>query len=469
MQMFKKVINENKTAIFLMPEISLTPQMESRVKEKFGSLVAIWHSKITKKNKEKILQDIYDEKVKIILGARSALFLPLKNIGVIVVDEEHDSSYKASNRPRYNAKDLAIFFGKTLNAKVILGSATPSLNSYVKFKHFRLKGTFYNSSKEIIFENHQDQITPLIKDELQKSFANNRQAIIFLPTRANFKYISCSDCGAFVECPYCSVGMSLHTQKRALVCHYCNFALAILKKCPNCNSINLKASRIGTAEVVDELSNEFKDRVFKKFDKDEITTQNKLKKVLKDFNEKKIDVLVGTQMLSKGHDYHNVDLAIILGLDHILAMADFKAREMAMSMFIQIAGRSGRSTKGRVIVQSSNEEFFKKYLNDYELFLKDEINFRKDLYPPYKKLMRLLISHKVEKKAKEIMQKTLHELKTLKDIEIVGYGESAIFKIASKFRYHVLLRSSSSKALLKAGYIAKHSGCEVDIDPISFS
>ncbi len=469
MKLFEKVINEGKSAILLMPEISLTPQIQMRLKEKFGDLVALWHSKITKKKKEKILHNIYKGEIKIIAGARSALFLPLLDIGAIVVDEEHDSSYKASNRPRYSAKDLAIYFGKILGAKVLLGSATPSLNSYIKFSHFRLKGTYYKSSRKILFEDHKSEITPFIKEQLNQSFTKDKQAIIFLPTRANFKYISCSNCGAFIECPYCSVGMSLHTNKRALKCHYCNFTTSIPKECPECKSGDLQASRIGTAEVIKELQDSFRDRVFAKFDKDSITTQTKLKKILKEFNDKKIDVLVGTQMLSKGHDYHDIDLAIILGIDHILSMSDFMAREKALSLALQVAGRSGRRGEGRVVIQTQNIEFFKKYLSDYELFLKDEINFRKDLYPPYKKLMRILISNRYEKKAKEMMQEVVNTLNGLHDIEIVGYGEAEILKIASKFRYHVLLRSSSSKALLKAGYICRQKGCEIDIDPISFS
>lgn len=469
MKLFEKVITEGKSALFLMPEISLTPQMKNRLKNHFGDLVEIWHSKVTKKAKEKILDGIYSGRVKIVAGARSSLFLPLRNIGLIVVDEEHDDSYKASNRPRYHARDTAIYMGSVLGAKVLLGSATPSLTSYHKFPHFRLKGTFFEGSKKMEFISSADDISPVVYEAVGQTLETNAQAIIFLPTRANYKYLTCFKCGKYVECPFCSVGMSIHLQKNALRCHYCNYMERIPKECPSCKSSSLKSNRIGTAQVVDEFSELYPEKNIVKFDRDAITTQSKLKKTLKDFNDKKIDMLVGTQMLSKGHDYHDIKLVVILGIDTILAQADFRARERALSLLLQVAGRVGRKGEGRVIIQTSNREFFEHYIGDYELFLKDELPYRQDIYPPFKKLMKFLVSHKNKYKAKETLEKLQLILEDVRDVEVVGFGEAPIGKIANKFRFQVLLRSSSAKALLELAQRCKIPNVEIDIDPVSFS
>ena len=469
--MIAKVLKEGKSAIFLMPEISLTPQMEKRLKAVFGEHIALWHSKVTKKKKQMILEGIKSNKIKLIAGARSALFLPLLKLGLIIVDEEHDSSYKSNSRPRYNARDLAVYFGKVLNCKVVLGSATPSLTSYHKYPHFRLKGSFAGEKKEYIYEKNSTDLSLNIIQELSKILKEKKQAIVFLPTRANFKYISCFDCGEFVTCPFCSVGMSLHKDKNALICHYCGYTERIVKECPKCKSTHLGSFRMGTQEVREKLTALFPDANIAKFDRDAIKSIRELNRVLKEFNDKKTDILVGTQMLSKGHDYEGIELSVILGIDAILAQNDFRARENALSLAIQIAGRSGRVGSSKVVLQTSNEEFFKKYINDYELFLKDELKYRQELYPPFKKLARILVSHKEQNKAKDITSNVHKCLQAnlQKGVEIVGSGEANIKKIASKYRYDILLRSTSSKALLQTIFKCKERFCEVDMDPLSFS
>jgi len=465
------MINQNKTSIFLVPEISLTPQMTKRLKDRFGELVAVWHSKITKKKKEEILEDIYHDKIKIVMGARSSLFLPLKNLGLIVVDEEHDDSYKANNRPRYNARDMAVFIGEKLNAKVVLGSATPSLTSYHRFPTIRLKQTYFETHKEYEFLPNSDFISEKVFEEIKSTLDKNEQAIVFLPTRANFKYLICKECGEGVKCPFCDVGMSLHRGFNALKCHYCNYTEKVPTYCPNCKHDALQVSRLGTAEVTKVLNEMFPEKNIVQFDKDTISTATKLKKILKDFNDQKIDILVGTQMLSKGHDYHGVKLVVVFDIDTILNMADFRSRWKAMSLLLQVSGRVGRKGNGKVLVQSSNSDFFQTYLNDFELFLKDELEFCKELYPPYKKLLKILISHKDKNKGIKLLTDIQNKLNSfdLSKVEIVGFGEAPISKIAGKYRFQVLLRSSSSKELLKISHSIKQPGIELDIDPVSFS
>ncbi len=469
MKFFQDMINSSKRSIFLMPEISLTPQMDIRLKNHFGDKVVMWHSKLTPKQKQKALQSIYDKTAYIIAGPRSALFLPIKDLGLIVVDEEHDDSYKSSSRPRYNARDIAIYMGKIYDIPVVLGSATPSLNSYVKFPHIRLKGGFFSSNKKFIYEPCVESLSPLVIESLKNTIDKKQQAIVFIPTRANFKNLICGDCGYDFKCSFCSVGMSVHEKSRAMKCHYCNFTQAIPTICPKCGGQTLSPSRLGTAQALKEINEKLSFVKVEQFDRDVITTASKLKKALKRFNDNEVDILVGTQMLSKGHDYHGVTLAVVLGLDNILSMSDYRAKEKALSLLIQVSGRSGRKEDATVLVQSFNEKFFSYYLNNYEKFLDDEKNYRKELYPPYKKFCRVLFSHKNSTKAKDEMQKMRDNLLSFSDVEVIGFGECAIKQVASKYRFEILLRSDKSTSLIKAIQKVKVPMAEVDMDPIEFT
>ena len=460
-----EILAKQKRAILLMPEISLTPQMQKRLEEVFGDSVVIWHSKLSKKQRAQNLEKIYNGQAKIVAGPRSALFLPIENLGLIVVDEEHDDSYKALSSPRINAKDIAIYMGKKLDIPVVLGSATPSVQSYYKFKSFYLP-SFHPHKKRFIFDN-QRGLSPQILEAIGEVLAKKKQAIIFLPTRAHFKYLICQDCAQPVKCPYCDVGMSVHFEKRALMCHYCNFSEFIPQKCPNCASLNLTAKRLGTSEVVDELRSTFSDAVIEKFDKDVITSHKKLEKTIDSFAKKQIDILVGTQMLSKGHDYADVALSVILDIDYVLAQADYRAREKAAALVVQIAGRAGRKEAAKVIIQTKNREFFERYL-DYRKLLEDELSFRKELYPPFMKMAQLLFAHKKDEVAKGAMEEVVQCLQNFQEIEIVGFGKNAIEMIGGKHRYHILLRSKSAKKLLEAIYACRNDLTEVDMDPVNF-
>ena len=464
----KEILKQGKQAVFLMPEISLTPQMEKRLEEVFDSSVAIWHSKVTAKRKKEILNKLQNGDIKLIAGARSALFLPYSNLGLIIVDEEHDNSYKSDTTPRYNAKDLAIFIAKKFDLRLILGSATPSINSFYKIPYFELDKTFYETKKSYIFENSSQNISEKTINLIKKSIENKNQTIVFLPTRANFKHQICFDCGKSVECPFCSVSMSLHKNDLALKCHYCGFAQKIPEFCPSCKTGIVRNHRVGTAEIEELLKNEFPNSIIKRFDKDSVNSEKSLKKILDEFNENKIDVLVGTQMLSKGHDYHNVKLAVVLGMDSLLNMSSYKARENALSLLLQISGRSGRNGFGEVVIETKNEEFFKYYLEEsnYKEFLKSELEFRKDLYPPFVKLARVVLSSTNGLKIKEELNEIVKDLKNNKDIEVVGFGECAIFKIANKYRYEVIIRSKDVKAILNALHYLKSSNISIDMDTI---
>ncbi len=400
-----------KQALFLMPEISLTPQMTKRLQSYFGERLGVWHSKISPKKKREILEKFNAGEIRLIAGARSALFLPFSDLGLIVVDEEHDDSYKSAAAPRLNARDAAIFVGKKLGIRVVLGSATPALSTYAKQPHFRLRGTYFSSAKRFIFDESETGLSPKILTEIGRSLEAGKQAVVFLPTRANYKYMVCENCGQIVRCPFCAVGMSYHADAAALKCHYCGFSTFYRASCENCGGEVMQARKIGTGELAAQLAARFPSARIAKFDRDEITTQRKLEALLNNFNAHKIDILVGTQMLSKGHDYHGVDLAVIMGIDEHLSYPDFRAREKTLALAMQVAGRAGRSGQGRVVIQTRQSSFFRDYIENYDDFLRDEAEFREGLYPPYMRLLRVLVSHKNEKAASEIMNVALELLR----------------------------------------------------------
>ena len=467
-KIIEECLNSGKQAVLLMPEISLTPQMQKRLEKVFAKSVAIWHSKITKKKKAQILQGLQEGSIKLIAGARSALFLPYSDLGVIVVDEENDDSYKSDSKPRFHTKDLSIYIAKKYNLQLILGSATPSSSSFLKIPFFRLDETYHKTNKAYSFEDSDMNLSPKILNKIETTINSQNQVIVFLPTRANFKYQICTTCGKSVECPYCSVSMSLHKNDLALKCHYCGYTQQIPNSCPSCKTGIIHNLRVGTAQIEEELKAIFPQKNIKRFDRDEIKTENQLKTILNDFNSGKIDILVGTQMLSKGHDYHNVKLAVVLGIDSVLNMNSYKAREKALSLLIQISGRSGRSGFGEVIIQTKNQEFFDYYLNEsnYKEFLQSELEFRKDLYPPYLKMAKVTFSHTNGLKVKDEMDFYVKLFKQNKNIEVVGFGQSPIFKIANKYRYEIILRSNNVKALLQTLHSINSANASIDMDTI---
>ena len=467
-KIIEKHLNENKQAILLMPEISLTPQMQKRLEKVFGNSVAIWHSKITKKKKTQILQGLQEGSIKLIAGARSALFLPYSNLGAIIVDEEHDESYKSDSKPRLNTKDLSIYISKKFDIQLVLGSATVSSGSFYKIPFIRLTKTYHDTNKKYSFDDSDASLSLKVLNKISKTLESKNQVIVFLPTRANFKYQICTSCGKSVECPYCSVSMSLHKNDLALKCHYCGYTQQIPEFCPSCHTGVIKNLRVGTAQIEEELKEIFKDKVIKRFDRDKVKTNTQLKTILNEFNKGEIDILVGTQMLSKGHDYHNVKLAVVLGIDSLLNMNSYKAREKALSLLIQISGRSGRKGEGEVIIQTKNEEFFDYYLNEsnYQEFLESELEFREDLYPPYLKMAKVVFAHTNGLKVKDELDKYVHLLKQKKDIEVVGFGQCAIFKMANKYRYEIILRSLNVKALLNSLHQITSPMASIDMDTI---
>ncbi len=461
-------IKEGKNAIFLIPEISLTPQIEQRMRDVFGDLVCVWHSKISKSKKKTLLSRI--QTFKVIVGARSSLFLPIENIGLIIVDEEHDDSYKSNTNPRYNARDCSIYLGVKCGIKVILGSATPSASSYYHFSRdnriFRLKGRYFDSKKVWTFEDSPTKITPNLLQKISNVLEKKKQIIIFVPIRANFKTILCMNCGSSIKCKNCSISMSFHSNKNALICHYCGWSMPLPKKCPSCSNGEFIALKMGTQEITKELKAVFSKAKIEIFDRDEITTDSKLKRILNDFNNQKIDILVGTQMISKGHDYHNVYLVVILGIDNLLSSNDFRAYERAVSLVYQVAGRCARKDDGEVFIQTLNKEFFMRFGKDYEDFLIYELQHRVDFYPPFRRLALICTQSKNDKIARNILESCKKIVESCKSIEIVGVSKAPIERIKGNWRYFMLLKAKSPKELLSCLHLLKNEPIIIDIDPI---
>ncbi|MCB4743632.1 MAG: primosomal protein N' [Sulfurovum sp.] len=463
-----QMLQQGKTSIFLMPEISLTPQMEKRLKVYFGDMVAMWHSKISKKKKEQILEAIEEGKIRIVAGARSVLFTPMRNLGLIIVDEEHDDSYKSHTRPRYHARDVAVLMGQKMNAKVLLASATPSTTSFHKYDIIKLERPYVQTQKRYRFVLGNSINTSIIYT-LREHYNEGGQSLLFLPTRGNFKYLYCQHCGKTHTCPYCSVGVALHRKYKHLKCHYCNFTEAIRDTCTHCGHSPLSSERIGTQEAIEMISEAIDGIQIEQFDRDSITTAGKLTKALKRFGSGESHLLLGTQMLSKGHDYPNITLSVIMGLDYIMGMADYRARERAMSLLFQTAGRSGRAKEAEVLIQTADPSQFEPYLDNYEAFLKDEMLFLEIAqYPPFFSLARILIANKDESRAGKITLDTVTRLEQFDGIEIVGHGKAPIERIANKYRFQILLRAKNRTPLLQALHSVNCREIEIDMDPVEF-
>jgi len=474
-EIYKKLLIDctakGNAALFLVPEVTLALQFEQLLRAQLPENITIisFHSATSSQDKKQLWRFITNRKPLIIIGVHLPILLPIAHLGLIIVDEEHDDSYKSMTRPRYHARDVAVLMGQKLGAKVVLASATPSMTSYHKYDVVKLDKPYVAAKKHYTFISG-DKIDKNMLNALHKNHQNKAQSLLFLPTRGNFKYLYCQSCGKTHLCPYCSVGMALHRNKRHLKCHYCNFTEAIAEKCTQCGHAPLTSERMGTQEAIEVIQTAIADIQVEQFDKDSITTNKKLKEALGRFESGESHVLLGTQMLSKGHDYANITLSIIMGLDYILGLSDYRARERAMSLFFQIAGRSGRTQAADVLVQTGDAAFFQNYLSDYELFIKDELAFLEMAdYPPFVSLSRILIAHKDESKAAKITLDTVTKLKSFTNIEIVGSGKAPVERIANKYRFHILLRSKNRVPLLKALHAVDCREIEIDFDPVEFS
>ena len=435
------ILQQGGSAIVLVPEINLVPQITNRVTDIFGDIVASWHSKKSPKERKEILDKIHNGNIRIVVGTISALFLPLPFLSLIIVDEEHSDSYalRETGYIHFNGRDMAIYLGSRLDIPVLLGSATPSVSSYYKFPVVRLKDSYFKGRKKYLFEEIDIELSQTILEKIGEKLEKREQVILFIPNLGNFKYVNCRQCGYQYECPNCSIKLTLFGEDGILKCNTCGYKRDIPNSCDSCSSDEIGVSRAGTVEIVKQLKKRFPETNITNFDSEKVKRKGSLETILSDFNSGKIDILVGTQMLAKGHDYKNITLAVILGLDFIINLTDFQSQEKALSLAIQIAGRSGREKDSEIIIGTKYLHFYQKYISNYEKFIKDELEIRKGMFPPFINFIRILIEEKNREKGQEILDSVVEHIGD-SHLQLFLYGQAPIYKLQGKYRFHAIVR-----------------------------
>ena len=467
-----------KSSIFLVPEISLTPQMLGQLRRRFGSRAAILHSGLSAGERFDEWWRLRSGEAKIAIGARSAIFAPLENIGVIIIDEEHDASYNSETAPRYSTVDVAKMRAEYNGCKLILGSATPSVESYVQAtegKYGLVTLTERINGKpmpEIVIADMRREVrrgnvsnlSSLLKQELKEALDSGNQAIIFLNRRGYAQTVICTDCGYVAKCENCDVSLTYHSEENCLKCHYCGAKYRMLSACPQCGGRHLRYSGTGTQRVVSEIKELFPNARILRMDNDTVSGKDGHYRILKSFGDRQADILVGTQMIAKGHDFPSVTLVGILDADMSLHFSDYRSGERTFQLITQVAGRSGRAgAKGRVVLQTySPENYILRYAvaYDYKGFFENEIKMRKAaLFPPYALILRIMVVAQQDETALEALKKAYiaaEELKKLYPQEFIFLNKmhSPIKKIQGRVRYQVLMRLRTNTLLPKVYDIA---------------
>ena len=493
MHLIKKQIDSGKTAIVLVPEISLTPQMISRFKRHFGNKIAALHSGLSDAEKYDEYRKIKRGEVSIVIGARSAIFAPLDNIGIIIVDEEQSSSYKQEHNPRYNATDIAIKRGKYHNCKVLLGSATPKIETYARadkgyYELVILDKRANNAilpKVQIVDMKYQIKkgntiFSDILINEIKERLEKKEQIILFLNKRGYSSYQMCSNCGETIKCPHCDITLTYHKNSNMNRCHYCGYAQNITDICPKCKTKGLKNFGLGTEKVEEELNKLFDAKVVR-MDIDTTSKKGAHSKIINAFMNHEYDILVGTQMISKGLDFPLVTLVGVINADTLLNIPDFRSNEQTFQLLSQVSGRAGRSDKeGKVIVQTYNPDNYSinysKYHN-YIGFYEEEMKIRKTLkYPPYYFLALIKIGGKIYEDARNESVKVVNFIKKniSEDMIVLGPSVSNISKINNIYYFQIIIKyrnkTKINELLNKINILEENNNkinISIDIDPIS--
>lgn len=469
LNLIKECLASGKNVIVLAPEIALTPQLIARFRGNFDDLVAIQHSKLTERERYDEWTRIKSGEARIVIGARSAVFCPLKDIGLIIIDEEHDSSYTSENNPRYFAHEIAIKRIDYYKGKVVLGSATPSIETYKnaldgKYKLVELlhransiippNMEIIDMGKELIRGNNSI-FSNALKNAIKETLDNNEQAIIFLNRRGYASFVMCKKCGYIAKCDDCDVSLTYHQADNQLKCHYCNKRYHMPKQCPKCGNVHIKLGRVGTERVVNELQLLFKSARISRLDNDVAKSKISLNDVLTDFKEHKSDILVGTQMIAKGHNFKDVTLVGIIDTDMNLYFSDYRAQERTFQLVMQVAGRAGRYEKqGRVLLQTnSSSHYVLKYASTYDYlgFYEKELNLRQvTKFPPFSTVVRILVSGITETNVQNATQEIFNKCKEDRATNPYNYlyisaMRSPTDRIEGKYRYQIMLRIEIDK------------------------
>lgn len=496
LQTIEDVLNQGKQAMMLVPEIALTPQMVLRFKRRFGDDVAVLHSGLSNGERYDEWQKIRDGRAQVSVGARSSVFAPFKNLGLIIIDEEHESTYKQEDYPRYHAREIAQWRSEYHHCPVILGSATPCLESYARAE----KGVYHLLSlpnrvnqqalpnidivdmRTELTEGNRSMFSKDLREAIQLRLDRQEQVVLFLNRRGYASFMLCRDCGYVPQCPNCDISLTYHKTTDLLKCHYCGYQETPPNKCPNCESEHIRQVGTGTQKVEELLQQEFEGARIIRMDVDTTSKKGAHEKLLTEFEKGNGDILLGTQMIAKGLDYPNITLVGVLNADTMLNLPDFRASERTYQLLTQVAGRAGRHEKaGQVIIQTYNPDHYSildVQKNDYLTFYRQEMEYRKlGKYPPYYYLINFTISHKEMKKVMEASQH-VHKilLQHLSDKALVlGPSPAALARINNEFRFQILVKYKSEPGLLQAiqflddyyheKFIQEKLALKIDINP----
>jgi primosomal protein N' (replication factor Y) len=495
-----EALRQGRTALMLIPEISLTPVFSRRLRSHFGSQLAILHSSLSEGERVDEWRRIKDGDAKIVIGTRSAVFAPLQDLGLVVVDEEHDTSYKQDESPRYSGRDTAIMRASNAGAVVVLGSATPSLESFHnahtgKYTYLKLESRYGSRGlaeveavdmREVFRRHGKQQIfSDELKEAIGAAHSRGEQVMILLNRRGFSAFLICRSCGLSIKCQNCDVTLTFHRYNLSLQCHYCNYIRPVPKNCPACDGQYVHYVGEGTEQIEAKLREMFPTMHVARLDRDTTRRRGSFEHILMEFAAGAIDLLVGTQMIAKGHDFHNVTLVGVISVDAGLAMPDFRSAERTFQLLTQVAGRAGRGDRpGKVIIQTYHPEHYAVVCaraQDYEGFYQREINFRSMMnYPPFCALVNILIHGKEVTKAHGTADRLAAELRQAAQdpgmIRVLGPAPAPLARLRNEYRFQVLIKARSRRSArealdiamdrtLKAG--ANPHSVSVEVDPIN--
>ena len=466
-----EVLKRGKTAIFLVPEISLTPQMLRQLRRRFKGQAAIMHSGLSAGERFDEWWRLRSGEAKIAIGARSAIFAPLENLGAIIIDEEHDPSYQSETAPRYSTVEVAKLRAEYNGCKLILGSATPSVESYIcategqyglvelpqRINKKPMPQIIISDMREEVKRGNNSAFSRALREELRETLSQGNQAIIFLNRRGYAKTVICQDCGYVAKCQNCDVSLTYHSEENCLKCHYCGAKYRMLSACPECGGVHLRYGGTGTQRVVADLRELFPPARILPMHNDTVSGKDGHYKILSAFGRHEADILVGTQMIAKGHDFPSVTLVGILDADMSLHFSDYRSGERTFQLITQVAGRSGRADeKGKVVLQTySPENYILRYAvnYDYKGFFENEVKIRRATnFPPYSLICRVMVTAEEDRAALAVLKDVyfaIEDLRKADEDEFIFFNKmhSPIKKIQGKVRYQVLMRLKSQKLL----------------------
>lgn len=490
MHLIMNTIKNKRNAIVLVPEITLTTQLINRFRSVFNDKIAVFHSGLSDGEKYDEYRRIRNKEVNVVIGTRSAIFTPLTNIGLIIIDEEHVDSYKQENEPRYRAVDIALKRGEYNNSKVVLGSATPLIESYTKAKMGKYNlveltdrvndipmPTVYVVDMKNEIKKGNSILSKVAIDLITDRLNKNEQIMILINRRGYSNYILCKECGNVIKCTNCDISLTYHKNSDTLRCHYCGFATNRYSKCPNCNSNNLIAKGIGTEKIEEYLKDKFEGAKVIRMDRDTTSNKGMHERIVTDFNNKKYDILLGTQMISKGLDFENVTLVIVLNGDSSLNIPDYRSAEKTFDLLTQVSGRSGRGNKeGISLIQTYNPNHYSIILSkkhDYIRFYNEEIKIRRKLnYPPFCLIVSIRISTSDYELGNNEIEKIHKYLKEKLNESYTILGPTVSFKINNIYTFKILIKYKEKQLIYKVlEEIKKHNKnknikLEIDFNPI---